>query len=118
MTDNRYEFIDTTYLNELSDNDEEFIKDIINDFLNIVPESLLELEKAVNNKSIKDINFYAHKLKGSFRFIGSNKIADILFEIEEAAKNESVYNYDEEIFKIKNLYKKAEAELEHFRLKI
>lgn len=110
----KYSYIDTSYILDLADNDNEFITDIISDFLSIVPDSISKLDEAVKDASLEQVNFYAHKLKGSFRFIGSNKVGDILFNIEEAAKNELTYDYAGEFKKVQDIYSTVEDELKDF----
>lgn len=73
----KYEYIDLQHLLELADNDPVFVREILGDALVIIPESLDSMKKAAEIEARNDIIFHAHKIKGTFRFIGCNIPADI-----------------------------------------
>lgn len=77
-----YKHIDLQHLMELSGNDMDFVTDILGDALVIIPESLLAMNNAVDSDNRTDIIFHAHKIKGTFRFIGCHATAAIAEQIE------------------------------------
>lgn len=83
MSDNTYTHIDPEQINNLGDDDPEFVRDIINDALELMPDSIELLESAIDKADSKEIAFQAHKLKGTFRFLGNKDIGNILEQIEK-----------------------------------
>src|SRR5690606_33318455 len=57
--------IDFSYLNELSDGDEAFIREMIDLFINKIPKDMKELEAAIALKDFAAIRGIAHTLRSS-----------------------------------------------------
>lgn len=74
------------YLNEIAGGDEEFIAEILNDFLGQTPCLIAEIETAVAKGDAGTIGAVAHTLKGSARAIGADEFAGIAHELEMAGK--------------------------------
>ena len=87
----RYTYINIAYINELTDGDREFIAEIVSACLETLPENLQKLTSAVNTNNSDHIRFYAHKLKGSFSFIGSDHLGLSFATIESYSKD--IVNY-------------------------
>lgn len=85
MNNKQFKHINTQYLFELGDNDPDFVKDIVGDLLVAVPESIHNIEAAISVSDNDAIVFLAHKLKGTFRFVGNNTLGDIMERIEKEA---------------------------------
>lgn len=82
-----YQYIDPGYIFNMADSEEGFVITVINTFLETIPTRVQKLSEAVNTNNVEDILFIAHTLKGSFRFIGSTQLADIVERIEQDYKN-------------------------------
>lgn len=67
--------------------DELGIEGIISDCLKEIPEGISKLNKALREKSYKNIKYYAHKLKGEFSYLKEDKIRILLQEIEKDTEN-------------------------------
>lgn len=107
----QYTHINKEHIFELGDNDEEFIKDIIDDIISSVPDSLKKITTAAENESKEDIIFVAHKLKGTFRFAGINELGDIMERIE---KTDLPYDDIRSLVgDVTKSYAEAESELQH-----
>jgi HPt (histidine-containing phosphotransfer) domain-containing protein len=90
------------YLNELSNGNAEFVKEMIGIFLSENPEEIQVLEKGIMEKDYFTIKHTAHKLRSSIPFVGLNQLIEQeVLEIEELAAERS------NIQKIKTLFSKV-----------
>jgi HPt (histidine-containing phosphotransfer) domain-containing protein len=79
-----YKTVNLDYLQEVSNGNKKFIRDMIKLFLTEVPEELSKLEQTINEKDFEGIRESAHKLKSSIPFVGLDKIIrHELSEIEQ-----------------------------------
>ncbi|WP_345077143.1 Hpt domain-containing protein [Nemorincola caseinilytica] len=78
----QYIYIDTEHINELTDGDTELIVQILTAAVNTLPDDLQKLTTAINTGNTEHTRFYAHKLKGSFYFIGGRRLGDAFATIE------------------------------------
>lgn len=81
-----YKHINLEYINELADGEDDFLKEIVDTFLSTIPVNLEKLTLAINNNDRDGVLFYAHKLKGTFNFIGSTQLTHTFTLIEEHCK--------------------------------
>lgn len=79
--------INYDYLNEIAGGDEEFIAEILSDFLAQTPELLTQIETAAANADAGALGAAAHALKGSARSVGADEFAIIAYELEQAGKS-------------------------------
>jgi HPt (histidine-containing phosphotransfer) domain-containing protein len=116
MTDHKnYEYLNLDYIFELADGDTSFVKEIIDTFLTSTPINMSLLVQAVAQASATDIIFYAHKLKGSFNFIGSSQMSDTFTLIEAYAEHTDKHNEIEKLMaQIKATTACVYADLHHF----
>lgn len=82
------EKLSLSYLKSLSNGSEEFEREMIEVFLKIVPDKILELKKSVDDLNIKSIKSIVHSLKGSIAIIGIPSVSDLLLKIEDNINNE------------------------------
>ncbi|HJU45826.1 MAG TPA: Hpt domain-containing protein [Chitinophagaceae bacterium] len=107
-----YHTIDPSYIFSMADSEEGFVITIINTFLETVPTRVQKLSEAVNTNNVEDIIFIAHTLKGSFRFIGSTHLANIIEKIEQEYKNKkNGENIPGLLSEALGIYTKVELEL-------
>jgi HPt (histidine-containing phosphotransfer) domain-containing protein len=105
--------IDLTYLNGIANGSDDFIKKMLLLFLEQTPTAVNNLEKHLNNKDWKSLQFTAHKLKASFVFMGVKELPDIISSVEECAANEINLNLlPGMILKIKDVTNLVMKELE------
>jgi len=79
--------IDLTYLRNISAGDNNLIKEMLEVFIEQVPEFTKNLEEAIKNKDIKVIAAIAHKAKSSAQIVGLNGLAESLKNLEHDALN-------------------------------
>jgi HPt (histidine-containing phosphotransfer) domain-containing protein len=105
--------IDMTYLKDLSNGSDRFIKKMLQMLLKQTPEGVSALEKHYNNKDWESLRLTAHKLQASFLFMGIQKLPAIIHEVEDHAANKTHLDLlPELILKIRNVWNKAMKELE------
>ena len=84
-----YKYIDLEYLNEMADGEDAFTINIISVYLNQIPNDVTALDEAIAAGDDEQIVFYAHKLKGSFNFIGCVQLGVVFDEIEAHVNTQS-----------------------------
>jgi len=92
--------INLNYLHQLSGNDREFEKEILNQFLEQVPAELAQLEKSINEDDFDTIRRTAHSIKSTVGYVGlGEELQSRLDQIESdavaqnEARFETNYNY-------------------------
>ncbi len=73
---------------ELSDGSKEFIEDMINIFIEQVPEFSTNMNSFYSDNKWEELSKLAHKAKSSVAVMGMNKLADELKSLELMAKKE------------------------------
>ena len=84
---------DLAYLRSISDNNQEFLQDMIQTFVQSTPPVLKEMQDAVAAKNWKKLSRLAHQIKPSFGLMGMDALRKTVFAIEENA--EAKANLDE-----------------------
>ncbi|MBS1780823.1 MAG: Hpt domain-containing protein [Bacteroidetes bacterium] len=80
---NDYKYIDLEYIYDMADGDNDFMVEIIGNFLEAMGPNMQKLYDAIATNDRESIIFLAHKLKGSFRFVGCNREGAMMEQIEE-----------------------------------
>lgn len=76
---------DLSFLDEMSCGDPNFIQEMINLFIEKMPNETVQLENAFHNKNHETVKKLAHKMKSSFDMFMLNDLSNCLSVIEEAA---------------------------------
>lgn len=79
--------VDLTFLNEISDGDQEFITDVLQTFLEEMPKDMTQLRSAITTENIVEIGKVAHKTKSTLQTLGLHDLKEMAFEIERSAKS-------------------------------
>ena len=112
-----YKYISLEYLDDMAGGENDFLIEMIDTYLTSIPDSLAKLKIAVESGDGNNIIHYAHKLKGSFNFIGCIQAGAILNEIEDyilqTNNNSHLHSLIEKIFEEST---KITAELECLRI--
>ena len=96
----------------LSDNDTEFVKQILILFVTEVPEDLKKIKEGINNKDHKQAYAFAHKIKPTLDLIGLNVAFEEILQVEAWTKVEGRKKDIIETFKsIKKRVKEAVKEI-------
>lgn len=77
-----------SHLKELSDNDNEFYSDLLKTFIDSTIESNQKLKEAINDKDLKNIAHYSHKMCPGLRHVGAQETVNLLKDIEKIARSE------------------------------
>jgi len=80
------------YLNEITGGDSEFIAELLGDFLNITPELIAQIERAIEQGDAHALAHAAHTLKGSARSIGAESFAEYALALEQMGKSAQLQN--------------------------
>jgi HPt (histidine-containing phosphotransfer) domain-containing protein len=96
----------------LSDNDPEFVNQILTLFVTEIPEDLIEIKEGIKKKDHKHAYAYAHKVKPSLDLLGLNIAFEEILQIEAWTKTEGEKKEIKETFKsVKNQVEEAIKEL-------
>ncbi len=100
------------YLNEISSGDKNFVADMLHDFVEISPKTIIEIERLVNLGDWDNLYKVVHKLIPSFEFIGADSIKEDLRNLENLSKTkENTEKIPKLIFNIKNFCSQVVADI-------
>lgn len=103
--------IDLTYLKEMSDNDINFISDMVKSFITQSPKEIEKVWVHFSKDETDDIANLIHKIKPSITFMGIHKLKDLVLEIEENAKQKKLVILKDQLKEFENICNKAIEEL-------
>jgi CheY-like chemotaxis protein/HPt (histidine-containing phosphotransfer) domain-containing protein len=87
--------IQLSYLHQLSGNDKEFEREILNQFLTQIPAELSLLEQSIKEKSFDSVRRTAHSLKSTVGYVGlAEELHPYLEQIEKDAVVQNEENLD------------------------
>lgn len=79
--------VDLTFLNEISDGDQEFITDVLQTFLEEMPKDMRQLRTAIATSDVIDMGKVAHKTKSTLQTLGLHELKEMALAIEQSAKS-------------------------------
>lgn len=82
---------DLTYLKSISDNDQQFIREMIDTFLETTPVLLSQMRSLAHKKQWAELGKTAHQMKPSLQFMGMEPTRLIIREIEEICAGKPEY---------------------------
>ncbi len=77
---------DLEYLRELSGNNTKFILEMVNSFINDMPELMEAMFRSLEGPDYEEISKFSHKSKSLAGYMGSNELREMLIGIEEMAE--------------------------------
>ena len=96
----------------LSDNDEDFVKQIVDLFVTEVPDDLEQIKEGIEKKDHKHAYSYAHKIKPTLDLLGLNQAFEEILQVEAWTKTEGRRREIKDTFKsIKNQVENAVKEI-------
>lgn len=117
--DGWFKLIDLSYLNEISDGNNELIVDLVNLFFVQIPEYQNSLNDLYNKKDWYNLGRIAHKAKSAILMVGMKDLAAELKKLEENAKEEkNIHEYKEIIVKFVRDSNTAIKELQEIKNKL
>ena len=81
--------LDLNALRDVFGDDDETLKEILDDFVEPATNNVAEIQAAYDERSAKGVQQAAHKLKSSSRAVGAIQLADLCVALEAAGKAES-----------------------------
>lgn len=107
--------VNVTYLEEVCGDSKELIREMVDIFIEQVPEFYTDMQSLYNNKKYHDLGLLAHKAKSSIAIMGMDKLAVKLKELELIAKaGEKTEQYSAYIDEFYTETEKAIKELENY----
>ena len=95
--------IHLSYLHQLSGNDKDFEREILNQFLTQAPAELLQLEDSVKQNNFDAVRRIAHSLKSTVGYVGlAEELHPHLEEIEKDAVIQNSARFEKNIEKVKS----------------
>lgn len=86
-SEGEYQFLDLNYLNKLSGGNTEFELEMINLFLDVIPNKVAYLKTAIEKRNHKKIRIEAHSMRNNFSTVGAQKSPGLLKKIELMAES-------------------------------
>jgi HPt (histidine-containing phosphotransfer) domain-containing protein len=101
----------------LSDNDTEFVMQIITLFISEVPEDIKQIELGIKNKDHKLAYSYAHKIKPTLDLLGLNQAYEEILQLEawtkkEGKKKEIIETFDSIVNQVEKAIKEIKKDFE------
>ena len=78
--------VDLSYLRSISDNQQTFINQMIQSFLDLAPVYIDDMKKAIEQENYQDLALSTHKLKPSATYMGIENLLQVMEQIEELVK--------------------------------
>ena len=72
---------------EASMDDEEFMMELLDIFLDDMPKQLERLRKGVETQDAESVAMTAHRMKGSSGNVGANPLSDLCRQVETSGRN-------------------------------
>src|SRR3546814_15391168 len=76
---------DLAYLRSISDNNHEFLREMIDTFVQSMPPVLKEMQQSLQDQDWRKLSRLAHQIKPSFRLLGIEALRKTVFYIEQNA---------------------------------
>jgi response regulator RpfG family c-di-GMP phosphodiesterase len=77
---------DFTYLRNVSGNNEEFIREMVETFIQTIPPVLIQMNDSVSKKDWEKLSNLAHQIKPSLQLMGMSKLRTEVLYIEQSGK--------------------------------
>jgi HPt (histidine-containing phosphotransfer) domain-containing protein len=79
---------------EIMDDDNELIKECFAEFISSAPAMLERVKNAVESEDAQGLQSYAHKIKGSLRYLAAERAADLAYDLEKMGIEGKLGNAD------------------------
>jgi response regulator RpfG family c-di-GMP phosphodiesterase len=95
--------IHLSYLHQLSGNDKNFERELLNQFLVQVPEELFQLDKSINEDDFDSIRRAAHSLKSTVGYVGlAEDLHPYLEQMEKDAVTQNTAHFEKNYSYVKS----------------
>ncbi len=103
---------DLTPLRMLIQNDEKQFKKLLTIFLQTFEQNITALQEAVDNNSAAQVEFTAHKIKGSAGQLRATRVSEIAFDLETMGREARLENAHEGLRALEKSYQNLKPALE------
>lgn len=95
---------DITFINDIkTKEDRKFFIELLDIYLRDLPVTMQEIDLAINERDLKRLKFFSHKLNGSMATLGVESIKkicrDLEFYAEQKSFNDAIFGYKEKLLK-------------------
>jgi len=80
---NNYQYINLEYLNEVALGNQAFKKEMLETFCIKTPNSIAQMEIALQNQDYEQVGKIAHQLKTSFAFVGMDSTVELCKKMQD-----------------------------------
>ncbi|MGK7396960.1 MAG: Hpt domain-containing protein [Candidatus Cyclobacteriaceae bacterium M3_2C_046] len=80
---------DLTYLKNLSNNDINFVREMVEAFIDLAPNMLKKMSFYADEENWRALGESAHQMKPTLTFMGMQDMKNVVLEIERICENES-----------------------------
>lgn len=80
--------LDLSYLKDMAGDSPEFMIEMLDTFVEQIPNYMEDLEKAIESRYWKSASEFAHKLKPTFYYVGREDVRDHVQEMEINAREQ------------------------------
>ncbi|MFH0797338.1 MAG: response regulator [Candidatus Omnitrophota bacterium] len=81
---------DKKVFSDYAQGDSDFAAELVRSFLKILPEYIAGIEAAINNRNSEELEFSAHRLRGSAGNFRAKKVMDAALELETMGRNKNL----------------------------
>jgi HPt (histidine-containing phosphotransfer) domain-containing protein len=107
-------YVNLNYLHELSGNDKDFEKVMMEQFVQQAPSELLALQEAIEAKDWLNAKKIAHSLKSTVSYMGlTDELSPFLQDIEKAALSDDTSEIPAKFNHVKKVSTEAVKEIEN-----
>ena len=107
--------IDLAEVMEIIDGDKELLIECFDEFLSDIPQTLAEIQSAIEQKNALSLDEAAHKLKGSLRYMAAAQAADVAYQLEIMGKEKNLESADDTFKTLSYQCEKVKEYMEQYK---
>lgn len=107
--------VDFEYLHKLTENDNDYLKELLDTFNKTGPAYMDQLALSVQEQRWEDVQFEAHRLRASLSVVRIPALTRLMLELEKDAEQQSTGSAQKRLQSAQLLYEEAKAAIAAFR---
>lgn len=108
----------TRLLSDIADNDKQFFKKLLSDFLINGKLDMSKLSQSMADKNQEQFAALVHKIKGTYLFMGAQQLVEILRVIEKLSMVNDLVKLEELVYELRSLFEQLILEINQIILDI
>ncbi|MES2780022.1 MAG: Hpt domain-containing protein [Bacteroidota bacterium] len=112
MNKQEYTHINLSYLYDIADNDIDFVKEMITDYIIKVPVQFTEMQTVFWERNFEQTHFIAHKIKSAFQFVGAQQLVELARNIERVSETQDIETITQDLAAMEPVVKLVLTELQ------